>query len=138
MAGLGAWIHSVLVNEFLDEPAEWIVLAIAVVLAGAALFDQRPFDQQEPVSTDSRPRNGLGIAALALGIAALLAAWTGVGGWILGLAAEGTGLAGRRRFQRGEATNGRQARAGIVLGFLAVLVGLFFNAVWQDFSKAPL
>lgn len=76
------------------------------------------------------PRNGLGIAALVLAIAALLLVWSVAGGIILGAVGAVLGLLARRRVKRGEADNGGVAIAGIVLGIVAVVVGLVFAAVW--------
>ena len=67
------------------------------------------------------PRNGLGIAALVLGILALLTALFVVGG-AFGIAAIVLGFLGRGRAKRGEATNGGMALAGIVLGVLSLLL----------------
>lgn len=66
-------------------------------------------------------RNGLGTAALVLGLLALILFWTIVGGIVLGLLAIGLGIAGRRRATRGEADNGGVAVAGVVLGVLSLL-----------------
>jgi hypothetical protein len=78
--------------------------------AGPAFGEQRP-----------SPRNGLGIAALVLGILALLTGLFFIGG-VLGIAAIVLGVLGRRRAKRGEATNGGMAIAGIVLGVLGLLL----------------
>ena len=67
------------------------------------------------------PRNGLGIAALVLGILALLTGLFFIGG-VLGIAAIVLGVLGRGRAKRGEATNGGMALAGIILGVLALLL----------------
>jgi len=76
------------------------------------------------------PRNGLGIATLALAIIGLVFCWTVVGGVILGLSAVIIGFVARGRITRGEATNGGIAVAGIVLGFLAIIVSLVFIPIW--------
>jgi len=76
------------------------------------------------------PRNGLGIAALVVGIIALVGAISVVGGILLGIVAVVLGFAGRARVKRGEATNGGTALAGIVLGVVAVVAGLAFVAFW--------
>lgn len=86
------------------------------------------------------PKNGLGTAALVLAIAGLLFCWTIVGGIALGLAAVVLGFIGRGRANRGQATNGGVALAGIVLGFLSILAGIasiviyvgVFNTVGGD------
>lgn len=76
------------------------------------------------------PRNGLGVAALVVAIIGLVFCWTVVGGVILGVAAIIMGFVGRGRVKRGEATNGGVAIAGIVLGFLAIVVSLVFIPIW--------
>jgi hypothetical protein len=52
------------------------------------------------------------------------------GGVILGLCAIIIGFVARGRVKRGEATNGGVAIAGIVLGFLAIIVSLIFIPIW--------
>ena len=76
------------------------------------------------------PRNGLGIAALVIAIIGLAFCWTVVGGVILGLSAVIIGFVARGRVKRREATNGSVAIAGIVLGFLAIIVSLVFIPIW--------
>ena len=68
------------------------------------------------------PSNGLGIAALVIAIVGLVFCWTVAGGVILGVSAVIIGFVARGRVKRGEATNGGVAIAGIVLGFLAIIV----------------
>ena len=76
------------------------------------------------------PRNGLGITALVLAIIGLVFCWSVAGGIIFGLCAIITGFVGHARVKRGEATNGGVAIAGIVLGFLAIIVSLIFIPIW--------
>jgi hypothetical protein len=76
------------------------------------------------------PRNGLGVAALVVAIVGLVFCWTVAGGVILGVAAIIIGFVARGRVKRGEATNGGVAIAGIVLGFLAIIVSLVFIPIW--------
>jgi hypothetical protein len=76
------------------------------------------------------PKNGLGIAALVIAIIALVFCWSVFGGIILGLVAVIIGFVARGRVKRGEATNGGVAVAGIVLGFLAIIVSLIFIPIW--------
>jgi hypothetical protein len=76
------------------------------------------------------PRNGLGIATLVLAIIGLVVCWTVVGGVPLGLCAVIIGFVAWGRVKRGEATNGGVAIAGIVLGFLAIIVSLVFIPIW--------
>ncbi|MFN2479650.1 MAG: DUF4190 domain-containing protein [Pseudonocardiaceae bacterium] len=70
----------------------------------------------------ARPRNGFGIAALVLGLLALVLCWTIVGGIIFGILALIFGLLGRARAKRGEATNGGLSVAGMVLGIIGLLL----------------
>jgi hypothetical protein len=81
------------------------------------------------------PKNGLGIAALVIAIIALVFCWTVFGGIILGLCAVIIGFVARGRVKRGEATNGGVAVAGIVLGFLAIIVSLIFIPIWIGVFK---
>jgi hypothetical protein len=76
------------------------------------------------------PKNGLGIAALVVAIIGLVFCWTVVGGVILGVVAVIIGFVARGRVKRGQATNGGVAIAGIVLGFLAIIVSLVFIPIW--------
>jgi hypothetical protein len=76
------------------------------------------------------PKNGLGIAALVIAIIALVFCWSVAGGIILGLVAVILGFVGYGRVKRGEATNGGVAVAGIVLGFLAIIVSIAFIWIW--------
>ena len=62
--------------------------------------------------TSMVPRNGMGTAALVLGILSFLC------GWILGLLAIIFGAIGIARANRGEATNKGMAVAGLILGIV--------------------
>jgi hypothetical protein len=88
----------------------------------------RPYYGYPPLM---RPRNGLGITSLVLAIVALLGVWSVLGGVILGLTAVVIGFLGRGRVKRGTANNGAVAIAGIVLGTLAVIVGVVFIPIWM-------
>ena|ERR1700757_3242029 len=71
------------------------------------------------------PKNGLGIAALAIGILAVLLCLLPVGlGIVLGICAVVMGSFARSRIRRGEANNNGVAVAGIVLGIVAIVVGV--------------
>lgn len=72
-------------------------------------------------------RNGLGIAALVLGILALLTGAIAIGG-LFGLVAIVLGVMGRGRVKRGEADNGGMALAGIILGVLGLLLSVLVVA----------
>ena len=83
----------------------------------------------------SAPRNGLGITALVVAVVALLSSFSVVAGTLKSIAAVIIGFAGRSRVKRGEANNGGVALAGVILGFLAMIVGLAFIAVWVGVFK---
>jgi Domain of unknown function (DUF4190) len=69
------------------------------------------------------PRNEFGVAALILGLVALMTCWLLIG-VPFGIAAVITGDIARRRVQRGQANNPRTATAGVVLGAVAIAAGL--------------
>jgi hypothetical protein len=81
------------------------------------------------------PKNGLGIAALVLAVVGLLGVATVFAPIILGAIAVVIGAVGRGRAKRGIADNGGVAIAGIVLGGLAIVVGLAFIAIWTTVWK---
>lgn len=72
----------------------------------------------------SRKRNGFGIAALVLGILAVVTSITVIGGVVLGILAIIFGALGRSRAKRGEADNGGVALAGLVLGVIGLLASV--------------
>jgi hypothetical protein len=74
------------------------------------------------------PKNGFGIAALVLGILALVTCFTVVGGILLGLAAIVFGVLGRGRAKKGLADNGGMALAGLILGLLGLLASVAIAA----------
>lgn len=87
--------------------------------------------------TDAPPQNELGVAALVIGIFAVI---SGVLffplGVILGLVGLGVGISGRQRVERGEATNGRVALTGLVLSVLGLLVAVVVGFVFGFLVKA--
>jgi len=76
-----------------------------------------------PPPLQTAPRNGYGVTAMVLGIVAVVSVFTG---WLVPLAlATGVlatvfGVLGRRRAARGEATDGGQALAGLILGPIGI------------------
>ncbi|WP_326700122.1 DUF4190 domain-containing protein [Streptomyces sp. NBC_01754] len=66
------------------------------------------------------PANGLGVAALVLGIVATAGFCFWGLGVVLGVLALVFGIIGQGRAKRGEATNGGMALAGIILGAIAI------------------
>ena len=77
-----------------------------------------------------RPKNGMGIAALVLGILAILFCWTAAGGIVFGILAIVFGVIGAGRARRGQATNRGVAIAGIITGVLALIVGIVFAVIF--------
>lgn len=69
------------------------------------------------------PRNEVGVASVLLGLVGLITCWLMLG-VPFGIAAVVTGDIARRRVARGEANNPRTALAGIVLGAIAIVLGL--------------
>ncbi|MFJ8645021.1 DUF4190 domain-containing protein [Streptomyces sp. NPDC093546] len=78
------------------------------------------------------PSNGLGIAAMVLGIIAVVGFCFYGLGIIPGILALIFGIVGRKRVQRGEATNSEMATAGIILGTIGTVISAAFLAfiVW--------
>jgi hypothetical protein len=92
----------------------------------------------------TRPRNGVGAAALVVGVVSLVLAVLIIFfplAAILGIVALILGIVGMRRASRGEATNRGQAVAGVVTGVLGLIVaivivvriGTFINDHQGDF-----
>ena len=75
------------------------------------------------------PRNQFGVASLILGISALITSWALIG-ILFGVVAVLMGDIGRRRAARGEANNPRTAIAGMVLGAVAIVIGLIAVGYW--------
>ena len=96
-------------------------------------YGQQPYPQAPGYGyaagpTSSGPRNGLGIAALILGILGLLTSWF-VFGALLGVLAIILGFMGVRRVSRGEANNRGVSITGIVLGVLSIVIAVLFAVV---------
>ncbi|WP_112469745.1 DUF4190 domain-containing protein [Streptomyces triticisoli] len=71
------------------------------------------------------PQNGMGTAAMVLGIlSCTMFCVYGVFSVVLGVIAVVLGIKGRRRSERGEATNHGQAQAGLVTGIIGLVLGL--------------
>ena len=86
-----------------------------------------PPDSEAPAT---RPRNGLGVASLVVGVVALVASLTVVGGLMLGVLAALLGLLARAQVRHGQASNGDTAMTGVVLGVLAIVASLIFALFW--------
>lgn len=82
------------------------------------------------------PKNGLGLSALVSGLLSVPAAFTVIGGFLLGLLAIALGFVGHGRARRGEATNGGIAIAGIVLGVLGIILSVVLAVtMWGLFKE---
>lgn len=76
----------------------------------------------------TKPRNGMGIAALVFGILALLTCWwLPVVGGILGIVAIVLGVVGRGRAKRLEANNKGVATTGLVLGVISLIINIVLS-----------
>ncbi|MGW7056012.1 DUF4190 domain-containing protein [Streptomyces sp. NPDC054887] len=79
--------------------------------------------------TEVKRGNGLAVAALALGIAALLLFWTVFGGLVLGLLAVVFGILGARKARGGRAPRGKMSIIGAVLGALGLIASAVIIAI---------
>lgn len=71
------------------------------------------------------PQNGMGTAAMVLGIiSCVMFCLYGVLSLVLGIIAIVLGVKGRRKAERGEATNHGQAQAGFIMGIIGTILGL--------------
>lgn len=82
-----------------------------------------------------RPRNGMGVAALVVGVVSLVLAvlvlFFPLAG-LLGLIAIVLGLVGLRRYSQGEADNQGHAVAGIATGLVALVVAVVIGVRVSD------
>jgi uncharacterized membrane protein YhhN len=76
-----------------------------------------------------QPKNGLAIAALVLGILAVVLFWTVLGGILLGVLALILGIIGMRRARKGGAPHGKLSIAGAVLGAVGLIGSLILIAI---------
>ncbi len=82
-----------------------------------------------PMTPGVRQSNGLAIAALVLGVAAILLFWTVIGGVVLGVLAVVFGIIGARRARGGRAPHKGIAIAGAVLGVLGAIASAVIIAI---------
>jgi predicted PurR-regulated permease PerM len=83
--------------------------------------------------TLTAPRNGFGIAALVLGILALVLCWTAIGGIVLGVLAVIFAILGIRRANRQEATNKGMAISGLVTGVIGLIIAVVLIVILGSF-----
>lgn len=87
-------------------------------------------ESERPAYEARSRRNGMGVAALVVGVVALVLAlliiFFPIAG-LLGLIAVILGIIGISRASRGEADNRGQAIAGLITGLLALLVAIFLT-----------
>ncbi|MEU2896377.1 DUF4190 domain-containing protein [Streptomyces sp. NPDC001273] len=76
-----------------------------------------------------RRNNGLAVAALILGVLAVVLFWTVVGGVVLGILALIFGIIGARRARGGRAPHGTMSVIGAVLGALGVAGSVVIIAI---------
>ena len=88
-----------------------------------------------PYGQGTPKRNGLGIAALVLGVLSILGSFFIAGG-LFGVAAIILGALGMQRANRGEADNKGMALAGLITGIIGVIAAALFLvlyiAVWNS------
>lgn len=89
-------------------------------------YGTEPIVERQPAYPVA-PRNGVGTAALVLGILGVLSAVVFIGG-VLGLIAVILGFVGLGRVNRREATNRGSAMAGVVLGLIALAISIGVGA----------
>lgn len=76
------------------------------------------------------PKNGMGTAALVLGILAIVLCWSAIGGIILGALAIIFGIIGIRRVGQRIATNKGAAIAGLVTGIVGLIIAVIFTIAY--------
>ncbi len=85
------------------------------------------------------PRNGFGIAALVLGIIAIVLSWSAVGGIVFGVLAIIFAVLGMRRANQRIATNKGMSIAGLVTGIVGLVIGvlfaILFGSLWSLFGS---
>jgi hypothetical protein len=79
------------------------------------------------------PKNGFGIAALVLGILAIVLSWSAVGGIVLGVLAIIFAILGIRRVNRQLATNKGMAISGLVTGIVGLIIGIIVAVALGSF-----
>ena len=97
---------------------------------------QDPYGQGGYAQQPEKKGSGLAIAALVLGILALLLCWTVFGGIIFGLIAIVLGLIASSRAKKGLAGGRGMAIIGLILGVLGLLIAIGFIVVAAVFLNS--
>lgn len=100
---------------------------------GGATEAAPSYPSSQDGSAPARPRNGLGVAALVLGILAIVGCWSALAAIILGILAVIFGIVGVRRANRRTATNKGVAIGGLVTGAIGLLLGIVFAIAFGAF-----
>jgi hypothetical protein len=82
-------------------------------------------------------RNGMGTAALVLGILSIVTCWLWYVGGILAILAIVFGVIGRQRAARGEASNRGSATAGLVTGVVGLVAVVAIVIAAVAFLNSP-
>lgn len=82
-------------------------------------------------------RNGLGTAALVVGIISIVTCWVWYVGGVLAILAIVFGMIGRQRAARGEATNRGGATAGLVTGIIGLVATIAVTIALVAFINSP-
>jgi lysylphosphatidylglycerol synthetase-like protein (DUF2156 family) len=96
-----------------------------------APYSGQPYSDQRPLGS------GMAVAALVLGILAVVFCWTVIGGVLFGLVAIVLGVVASRRARRGAAAGRGMAIAGIVLGVIGLLLSIALIAFGLSILNSP-
>jgi hypothetical protein len=94
-------------------------------------YSGQPYSDQRPLGS------GMAVAALVLGILAVVFCWTVIGGVLFGLVAIVLGVVASRRARRGAAAGRGMAIAGIVLGVIGLLLSIALIAFGLSILNSP-
>jgi hypothetical protein len=110
--------------------------------------DQNAYAAATPPAYGDRPdtaygapartgRNGMGTAALVLGILSIVFCWLWYIGGVLAILAIIFGVIGRGRAARGEATNRGSATAGLITGVVGIIATVAVIVALVAFVNSP-